>query len=213
MIKKIVALFLTALMLFSMSGCDAIEDGIKAGLEQAAEEAKKDVTRGVIDGNVYTSEYSDLTFTKPDDWTYSTDEEIATVMGIGLEEMNEDSFAETLAVMASVYDMMVTDALGMNNMVVMYENTALEGASSYGEQEYLEAVVDTMKATTTIVSTNYTDVTLSGQAYRRCDIVADYSGLEVTQYIYARKLGDYMSAVIVTLFDETSVSDIEAMFS
>ena len=64
--KRIFAFIVVLVMAVSMAGCS----------DAAKEALNKDLSRGVVDGNTYTSEYIGFSFVKPDSWVYSTDEEI-----------------------------------------------------------------------------------------------------------------------------------------
>lgn len=83
-IRKTAALALAVLMLLSAVSLAA------CGSDKGT---TKKYARGTVTGNVYHSDFAELTFTKPDDWTFATDEEIAKMLGVGLEMMKDgDSF-------------------------------------------------------------------------------------------------------------------------
>lgn len=79
-IRKTAALALAVLMLLSAVSLAA------CGSDKGT---TKKYARGTVTGNVYHSDFAELTFTKPDDWTFATDEEIAKMLGVGLEMMKD----------------------------------------------------------------------------------------------------------------------------
>ncbi len=219
MMKKLLALFLCAVVLLSCTGCAAFmegfQEGLNSALQDAANQANKDIARGTIDGNVYTNDSAGLTFTKPDSWVYSTDEEIAEVMEVGADVIDAESFAATLGQMATVYDMMVIDPTTGTNINIMYENLMLTNGGAMTAEAYADVLKNQFNAITEMsytVSTAET-VSLGGEDWLRMTAAVDYSGISMTQAYYLRANGTVMIAVVVTVVGDTELSTIEAMFS
>lgn len=234
--KKWIAIFLTAAMLICCTSCnmgniadavsDAVSEGVSEGMEDineavsegvsnVAEEVNKEITRGTIDGNVYHSDYSGITFTKPDEWVYSSDEQIAEIMNVGKEVLDTNSFQDMALEMSSVYDMAVTDNATGTNMSIFYENLALSNSSDITESEYSDVMMEQLTLQTAMTSEviDQTTVTISGNEYLRVTCNVDYSGIAMTQVYYLRKIDSFMNGIIVTLIGDYTTDDIEAMFS
>ena len=81
--KKFISLFLAIVMLAMLVGCNNVPSG---GGDNKGDTPKAELSRGTIDGDVYTNEYLGFKFTKPESWVYSTDEEIAAI-ALTLPEM------------------------------------------------------------------------------------------------------------------------------
>lgn len=214
--KKVIALVLVVMMAFSCTGCADFMKGFEAGMKEAAAEANKEVSRGVINENVYSSEYSGLTFTKPDSWVYSTDEEIADLMGVAIDDMTDASeFSKAVAEMSSIYDMMVVDNYTGNNISIMYENLKISNGSDMTENAYIDALKEQLAVNNMgyEIQENADTVSLSGNTYQRMTTAISYEGIQMQQYYYVRNINSFMNVVIVTIVDGTPVADIEAMFS
>lgn len=139
--KKFIAALLTAAMLATCTSCnigkiadnstdassaivsssDVTEDNDNTfDIEAVKDTLNSDISRGVITGNVYYSDFSDIGFNKPDDWVYYTDEQIADMMDIAQDSMDTDSFQDTANQLISVYDMAVVDNVNGTNVNISY---------------------------------------------------------------------------------------------
>ena len=217
--KKWIACLLAAVMLLSLTACSDFIAGIESGMQDAAqnagEELNKSVTPGVVSGDKYTSAYSGLSFTKNANWRFLTDKEHSDAMNAGSEILDQDSFEQALATMATVYDMMVMDDTTGNNVIVSYENLELSNSTSITLEAYMNAVEKQLTAQSGISVTigEKKTVTLSGNSYYRTECTMVYSGITMSQFYYVRKLDKYMNGIIITVVDGTDISAIEAMFN
>ncbi len=200
--KKLTALLLAFVLILSFAAC---------GTEEA--DTPKEFGRGVITGDVYESDYSGLRFTKPADWKYYTDDELAATMNISAEALG-NSFLETAASLTTVYDMMVIDPNTGVNISVAYENLKLTANSDMTCEAYLEAMktqlasLDTMQIEFSEPST----VTLCDEEYMRVIGTTSLGEISVEQVYYFRNVNGYMNLVIATLFGDNDAAAIEAMF-
>lgn len=157
-----------------------------------------------------------MTFTKPADWNYATDEEIATAIGLGAEILNDDAaYIQAIANMANVFDMMVQGPDG-SNMNIMYENLTVSNSLSMTEEEYLQTLESMLGAMTEVayqVSDEITTVQLGDQTYYLLTATVDYAGVQMTQGYYVRRVGDYICAAIATVIGDTTLEQIQACFS
>lgn len=217
--KKWIVCLLAAVMLLSLTACSDFIAGIESGMQDAAqnagEELNKTVTRGVVSGDKYTSAYSGLSFTKTANWRFLTDKELSDAMNAGSEILDQDSFEQALATMATVYDMMVMDDTTGNNIIVSYENLELSNSTSITPEAYMNAVEKQLAAQTgfSITAGAKQMVLLSGNSYYRAEYTVVYSGITMSQFYYVRKLDKYMNGIIITVVDGTDISAIEAMFN
>lgn len=214
-------MFLLVVTILCGTGCSAarefvegFEDGMQGAVMDINEKVNKEISRGTINGNVYTSDYSGLTFTKPDTWVYLTDEELAEAMDIGMESLDQNAFADAVVQMVSVYDMMAGDNETGTNINIAYENLAVSNGGTMTEKEYLEALSKQLgdNATMNAEFIEDTTVTLCGNEYLRAIYHVDYSGYEMTMVYYLRSIDTYMNLVVVAVTDGYTIEDIEAMF-
>lgn len=235
--KKLMALLMSAALMLSLAACagdnetdtdadttaavvneetDASENNsdTEAETEEKEDNSSKKITRGTIDGDVYTNDFMNFTFTKPADWRYLSDEEIAQTINAGSEVLDLNSLEEALSSTASIYDMCAVNATGTENVMLCYENTMLTAFRQLTADEYIDAVRQQLDALTEI---DYTlseteDATLSNIDFRRFDATANVNGVELSQSYYVRAEGKYIASVIVTTV-ETPIETIEAMFN
>ncbi len=77
--------------------------------EQPAAE-NTDFTRGVVEDNVYTSEFAGLKFTAPDGWTFAKDDYILSMMNISLDVMgNNNEITKAMLDQVAIYDAVCLD--------------------------------------------------------------------------------------------------------
>ena len=202
--KKIFALLLVLGLSVSLAGCNA------------KEVINKSLSRGVVDGNVYTSEYIGLTFTKPDTWVYATDEQMNELMGASAELMGQTDYEAAVSDLLSIYDMQVTDPATNNNINIVYENLKLNGNESMTEEQYIEFVKQNLGS---IAELTYSfgeieNATLGGVEFKKilCDV--DYSGIiSMKQVMYIKNIDGFMCGITVTIADGTDPSVIEGYFA
>ena len=216
--KKWVALLMVTTLLLSCAACGSVEAGLDTVVDAVGEQLNKQITKGSIEGNIYSSEFSGLNFTKPDSWVFATDEEIAQTMSIGQEVLDDmTAYQEAVSKMATVYDMMVQDFETGCNISVVYENLTLSGSVGMTEEEYIEAVTTQLAAIEDMEYTfgeTTTMVVLSGEVYRCFSTYVSVNGIQIQQNYYVRAMDNYMNSVIVTLVNGAlSAQDVEAMFS
>lgn len=238
--KKILSLLLTTLLIFSLAACSSDSDAdsyVSSAVEPASsnEESSsttaepssapstvddsfvqiKKLTRGTIEGNVYTNDYLDFTFTKPDSWVYYSDEEIATLLSFSIELFTTDNFAESLENNMLLYDMMVYDPVTMSNLSVSYENLSKTVGFVITEEQYIEALkiqlanYSTMNVT---FSDEIETVQIGNQEYKRVICTTVANNVTMTQVYYLSVVDKYMSLLTLTLTDGSELANVEAMF-
>lgn len=189
-----------------------INDNVDIGEPTEAPEAvKKTVSRGTISGNVYTNDFAGFTFTKPSDWVYATDEEIAQTINAGQSMLDLSLLEEALSTTASIYDMYAVDDYG-NNVMVCYENTMLTAFRELTVDEYVESFKTQLLSVDTydyeLSSTE--DITLGGTAYKKVVATADYNGYTITQAYYITIIDNYAVSIILTS-STMDIAEMEAM--
>lgn len=180
-----------------------------------AELAKDDISKGSHEGNVYKNEFLGFTFTKPDSWVFSTDEEIAAAMNLGIDQILGDNFKEALKKNPAIYDMMVVDSITRSNINVVYENLQLSFSSNITEAQYIEAVkyqLSNISGMEVTISETLEKVNLGKTEFTKCVCETKTNGVSMTQVFYLRNIDGYMACVIVTITSGYTVADIEAMF-
>lgn len=205
-IRKTAALALAVLMLLSTVSLAA------CGSDKGT---TKKYARGTVTGNVYHSDFAELTFTKPDDWTFATDEEIAKMLGVGLEMMKDgDSFDSSE--LESTIEFQALSVIGSSITMTVEKQSALATALN-DIDDYVDEFKKTMLeqldgATYKFGETS--DVVLGGNTYKRIDGSIMLSGLVIKQAIYLRIVGNYLVNITMTQSTgDTELSEMEAMLS
>lgn len=196
--KKFLALLLAIVMLGALVSCGGAE-----------------LTRGVVEGDVYKNESLGLNFNKPSSWVYSTDEEIAESMGAAADILGGD-LKEALEKNPTIYDMMVVDSLTRTNINVGFENLSKTLSSNITVEQYIDSLKGQLSQVTEMTVTFHDEiekVKLGETEFTKFVCDTKMSGVKMTQVYYLRKIDNYMAFVIVTITRGYTVSDIEAMFS
>ena len=172
--------------------------------------AKEAIARGVIDeNNVYTSEFAGIKFTLPEGWVYSTDEQIANMMNVGVELLNEnkDNLSKILE-QTALYDMVANDQTNGTSVMVMFEKSLL----NVNEEFYLNNVKKELESVTELdyqITDEITTETVGGKEYKV--LTATVPAYNMVQKYYVVKKGDYFVDILVTYID--GVVDLNAVLA
>ena len=207
--KKLFSIMLAVLMLAAVfTGCAS------SNPSNGETPQKVELSRGKIDGAVYTSEFLGFSFTRPETWVYSSDEEMAAAMNLGAELANMD-IEKALEQSGTLYDMMVVDTVTRSNINITIDNLTKTFASSITGDQYIASVKQSM-SNISAMKVEFNDETstvkLGKYDYTRVVCNVSANGVNMTQVYYVRKVDKYMCNVIVTLVSGYSIADIEAMF-
>lgn len=203
--KRTVSVFLAMLLLFCLAGCETTAE-LKDRLNAR-------ITRGTIKENVYKSEFTGITFTKPDHWRYLTDEELAKAMSIGIEALDANTFEKSAMEYSNILDMMViNDATGLN-VTIGYENLSLTNGNSISEEEYLSAMTEYLKTMGDTITGEAETITLSSENYLKATFTVVIDGVEMETTYYLRLIGDIMAVITVASPKNIVDRNIESMFS
>lgn len=203
--KRIVSILLEVLLVFCLAGC--------ANVTQDTHNPQGSVSRGSIKGNTYTSTSSDLTFTKPSQWRYLTDKELAHALSIPEDAISEKEFAKSLNKYPSLIDMMVMDDSTGLNMTVGYENISVTMGGVITEAEYMEAMTDHLKTMGDMTVGESVTVKLSGQEYLKTTCSVEIDGILMKTDYYIRGIDTFMNVITVAYTANIATPEIEKMFS
>ncbi len=173
------------------------------------------IERGETTDTAYTNESLGITFTKPLNWTFYTDEQIAELMDISAD-MYKDKDLIKSADITSVIDFMAVKNGNTNNVNLSIENLAVTGNKKITEEEYLEITKKNINEQVAGMSYTFSEsktVKLGEEEYLMIEASCNYSGIQLTQFIYVRKVDKFMVCVTATTNGSMEASDFEAMFS
>lgn len=171
--------------------------------------------RGTIDGNVYHSDFAGVTFTKPDSWKFSTDEEIAKLLGVGLDALQSgDKF--DASELASLIDFQASDPATGNNVNMSVEKLNPINAATVSIDDYIESFRNMLNTQFQGMSATFgdtTETTIGGNTYKRVTANVQMSGVSMQQVYLLRKVGKYVVCITMTSTNGGDISSLEAMLS
>ena len=222
MTKRLLALIFATFIIFTFAACSSDSTDAppptEADTTETGSDAKDDETitmeRGNVDDNVYHNEVTGITFTKPEEMIYATDDEIAQTINVTKDQLNSSDLFETAAV-TTVIDFMATDPVTRNNINVSYENLSKSNATNITVEQYIEVFKNTMMSMVGYEYTfgDITEINLGSDTYQKLVCLCDVNGITMKQGIYLRKVGKYMMSVTITVVDGTDLSIYEKCFS
>lgn len=213
-LKNMLIILLTASMLFLLVGCGNKEESTTNNItnEEATEEKKVEFSMGEWNDNVYTNEFLGLKFKLPEGWTYASDEEIADMMNLGTEFLNDDQkVAAEVSKLTSAYYMVANDPNTGNNVSIISEKPVME--------VYTENYINQLKAQLSAVeSINYeigetSKEKIADREYDTLTASASMSGVKITQKYYIYKMDKYFIGIITTsTTGETALNEMIKSF-
>lgn len=215
-LKSMLAIVLTASMLFALSGCGNKEeekttnDNEKTNVEQ--ENKTVEFSMGSWSDNVYSNDFLGLKFKLPNGWKYSSDEEIAEMMNLGAELLNdEQKAAAEVSKLNSAYYMVANDPNTGDNISIISEKPAMEVTTEF----YINQLKTQLQNVNTI---NYeigetSKETVAGKECDTLTVDASMSGVKMTQRYYIYKVDKYVICIISTSTSgEQKINDIMKNF-
>ncbi len=173
------------------------------------------VERGVVSDNTYTNGSLDVTFTKPANWIFYTDDEIAQLMNISAELYKDKNLLQS-AKITSVIDFMAIDPATNDNVNMTVENLAPSGNADMTVETYVEIVKNNLKTQmsgATYTFNPMTTVTLGKVEYVKVAATCTMQGTTMTQNFYIKKVGSYMISITATSVDQSKADGFERLFS
>ena len=168
-----------------------------------------DISRGEWNGNQYVNEFANIKFNLPSGWSKYSDEQIAQVMNVGVELLNDDQkkLAE-LAQSMVIYGMVANDDTTKANVSVLLEKPTMK----ITPESYATSLKQQLEAVSSIqYKVNETATAKVGsEEYIALTSTASVSGVEIGQSYYIR--GDYIITIIVTTTGEGQLDTILKCF-
>lgn len=203
--RKITSLFLTALFILCLFGCETTKE-MKDTLNER-------ITRGTVDGNVYKSAFTGITFTKPDHWRYLTEEEIEEEINNGIDAAAANFHEKTAAYYSNIIDMRVVNDTNGTCVTIGYENLSQSVGKSISEEEYLVAVKETLASYGDVHIGEDEFVKISNGLYLKSSFLTHIDGVQVEATYYLRLIGDIMTVITVGVPETVTNHNIESLFS
>ena len=221
-LKIFLIILISACMLVTFTGCGKKEDEddvketrrnrieSKEDVEEKSE--SKEFSMGEWENNVYTNDFLGIKYNLPSGWKYSSDEEIAKLMNVGKELLNDDqkNLGE-IAELTSVYYVVANDPNTGNNIVIMSEKPLMEASTDY----YINSLKTQLE---NLDSINYeigetSKETIGSRQYDTLTVSTSSNGVKLAQKYYIYKLDKYFVDIIVTSTNgEANISNMMKSF-
>ena len=202
MLKCMLIVMLFVCIVITFTGCGKKEETTanEVSTQEKGEtqgEAAKELSMGEWSNNVYANDFLGLKFKLPEGWEYSNDEEIAEMMDLGKELLNDDQkkLAE-ISKLNTVYYMVAQNATTGDNISIMSEKLTSSVTTDY----YITALKTQLEAVNTIdyTITGTSKQTIANREYDVLTTKASISGVDMIQNYYLYKLDNYMVVIIAT---------------
>ena len=171
----------------------------EADESSSAENEDGAFSMGTVNGKVYSSDFSGVTFNLPDNMVFADNDEIMSLMDISGEVLGDKAAAlMEISKKATIYDMLARDVVSGDNIQVMYENLSLYGQS----------VAD---AYDIVTQKGKSDIKLGGQDFTKVELETYYETYDftATQAYYIKKIDDYMLSIVITLGVDSTADGLE----
>lgn len=174
-------------------------------------------SRGKVENNVYTNEFSGITFETPDDWHIYSDEEIRETMGIGLEAGGSSLDADKIAE-AAVVDFAAVNMGTGENVTITFEDVS-RMLNGYSIGKYISGFKLSTKVSMPNAEIDWHDEgekdTLCGMEFTTlsADIKIEDYNVDMTQEYYIGRFDDYMVSIVYSSgFTSNSMEDYKDCF-
>ncbi len=160
---------------------------------------KKEFSSGVVENNVYSSEFSDIKITAPDEkWAFSDKNYLYSLMKIDETADDTEKSDQKIAEKPTIYDALLSDNATGSNILVLYENLADNpDISEFEHASLVEDELNASKAYSYKASDPYT-VLISNKKYIRLDCSAKIENDTVYVSYFIRKIDKYMLVICIT---------------
>ena len=176
----------------------------------------KDTTkfeRGTKDDTAYTNTSAGLTFTKPSDWVFYTDDQMEQTFQMSKEYYKDPDVMEKQDV-TSLYEFMAIDAATGNNVnMVVAKGNGVTAVEKYVDQVKKEIEDQVTNGMTVAFNEGTSEVQLGNGTWIAYSAKVSMNGIDMTQYYYARKVGKYFVQFTCTDVSGIGQAAFEKMFS
>lgn len=217
--KKLIALFLTLIMVFCFTACkdkDDIRGDISSGNSNSTNAQESKFDTGKVSSNTYTNKFLGISCKLGSDWTFVSDKEIEENNKQALNMMDNEDYVEALQNASTFTDMMATHSNQTDTLGITFEK--LTGANlTMSEDKYVDSTKDSLKSG--LESMGMQNVTLTtgkgdfaGKKHPYVAISASYSGISVYEKLYIVKKENYIAVIAACTWKTNGCDSILNLF-
>ena len=168
---------------------------------------------GEWNDNVYTNDFLGLKLELPDGWIRYGEEEMAAIMNLGAQALNDDlKKLSKIAEMTTVYYVLANNPATADSISIITEKQILDVTADV----YVTALKDALQTASELVTFtngNISKEEIAGREYSVLTINASSSVSKVIQKYCCCKIGKYMLGILIsTKSDEAALKDILKAF-
>ncbi len=188
------------------------------GAEALTDIEDPEMLLGVWNDGVCSIEALGLEYVLPQGWDYATEEDMRATLNAVVEDgmLNERGKEQVEANMNRiVYGMLASDPVTGNNVQVMYESMKeVDPDRKLDVETYVQATISQMKNAiggaddTSLDFGDTYSARLGGKEFLVLPVQLSMSGTSAHEWMYIRRVGDWMATVV---FTATGDVDVEAM--
>lgn len=172
---------------------------------------KVDYVHGTVEGNKFSSTMFGLTAEFDDNWTFLTDDELASTNQ--LPDMSAESTASAFTSTGILYEMYVGKESG-SNVSFLIEDLSKSNNSSLDEQGYVDASYPTLQSQLeaqgfTVDNIEKTKVTFAGKETPCIKMDLSVMG----EYQVYKKAGQYMGVITITGISKEETEELAGNFT
>ena len=185
-------------------------------IQEIAEDTANKISRGTVNGNVYTNDSIGISFEKPADWKFATDDELGALVGGVMDEIDREDVEKALIEASMVYDMMTSSEAGDSVQVYFINLQDSNGDINEAIEDAKEGMNSGIKNSLGVDMTfsDTTEATLCGKKFKAFTGSVDY-GYGVMKIKMFIKINDNNIATVIGISSTGfgyDLAEIEAMF-
>ena len=213
--KKIIALLLAFVLLFSLAACGSKptipQPGENSGSNSGgnAQQPEEEFSVGKTEGSTYTNEFFKFALNLNDDWYIASDKELAEIQGLAIEGMNNEAakkvfengqaaylfFAQNLATNENIQ--VIVEGVPLENLKV---NQIIKNTAAALEESYKQQGIKVAKS-------EVTNITFDGRTETGLEVEASGNGVTVYQTYVAMIKGKYYCSIVLTALSQESLKE------
>lgn len=223
------AIFLILILMFTVgcnktfgkSSAEIVEDFTEEIIEESTE---KVISMGEMNGNTYTNNYFDLSFSIPETWTLKSEQQIQQMNAKGAamiagddedkkEEFKLSEIRELTLVYAAKHELGYDK--GFNSSILcICENLIFRGSSIKSGADHLEEVQKYLEGTNILIS--FSSITSEALGSKKFDVYRTKTTYDigvVNQKMYSSVIDGYVLTFIITFSSEQELSELESILN
>lgn len=222
--KKLLAVLLTLVLVFSLCGClggnnDDVRGDITSGNQSETEketEKEPEFSLGKATNNTYKNDFLGITCTLPSEWVFYNDEQILQLNNIVGDVVDKD-VAEQLKNANIIYDMYATYQ-NESSININLEKLNAAQIITLDIKKTLEAQIDGIKSTYqnmgyTDINAAYQKITISGKEFDSLKISAKIQGINFYATVFTFRKGSYLANVSLSSLQTDKTNTFAGYFT